>query len=135
MHWRQGVVSRSLFAVRAKLKLSNLRSCLKVVNLLTLQAVSFSLKEDIPSELEKAADYLGTIRDNARPELRALLDLQIAAEYVEIARLEQEAGDANMADRYRQTTEGILRSLGWRDVSAEAMAKLTRGQLWQKAKK
>ena len=99
------VVSRSLFAVRAKLKLSNLRSCLKVVNLLTLQAVSFSLKEDIPSELEKAADYLGTIRDNARPELRALLDLQIAAEYVEIARLEQEAGDANMADRYRQTTE------------------------------
>jgi hypothetical protein len=105
------------------------------VNLLTLQAVSFSLKEDIPSELEKAADYLGTIRDNARPELRALLDLQIAAEYVEIARLEQEAGDANMADRYRQTTEGILRSLGWRDVSAEAMAKLTRGQLWQKAKK
>jgi hypothetical protein len=105
-------------------------------DLLTLHAVTFSqAREDTPSELQKAADYLGTIRSSKRPELRSVLDLQIATDYVEIARQEQEAGDAKMADRHRQMAEGILHSLGWQDVSGQTTAKLTRGQLWWKAKK
>ncbi len=105
-------------------------------DLLTLQAVQFSqVREDTPSDLQKAADYLGTIRSSKRPELRPVLDLQIAIDYVEIARLERDAGNATAADRHQHTAEGILRSLGRQDVSAEAMAKLTRWQLWWKATK
>jgi len=105
-------------------------------DLLTLRAVTFSqVREDTPSDLQKAADYLGNIRSSKRPELRPILDLQIATDYVEMARLEQEAGNATMADRHRQTAEGILHSLGWQDVSRETMAKLTRRQLWWKATK
>src|SRR5580700_5988465 len=62
-------------------------------DLLTLQAVTLSqVREDTPSDLQKAADYLGTIRSAKRPELRPVLDLQIASDYVEMARLEREAG-------------------------------------------
>jgi hypothetical protein len=52
-----------------------------------------------------------------------------------MARLEQEAGNANMADRHRQMAEGLLRSLGWQDVSSATTAKLTRWQFWWKATK
>jgi hypothetical protein len=105
-------------------------------DLLTLQAVTFSqVREDTPSDLQKAAEYLGKIRISNRPELRPVLDLQIATDYLEMARLEQDAGNASMADRHRQMAEGILHSLGWQDVSSEAVAKLTRRQLWWKATK
>jgi hypothetical protein len=105
-------------------------------DLLTLQAVQYSqVREDTPSDLQKAADYLGTIRSSKRPELRPVLDLQIAADYVEMARLEQDVGDATMADRHRQMAEGILHSIGWQDVSRETMTKLTRYQPWSKRAK
>jgi hypothetical protein len=105
-------------------------------DLLTLQAITFSqVRQDIPSDLQKAADYLETIRGSQRAELRSVLDLQIATDYVEMARLERDAGNAASADHHRQMAEGILHSLGWQDVSAEKMAKLTRWQLWWKATK
>jgi len=105
-------------------------------DLLTLQSLGFSkFNEDTPSALQKDADYLGTIRSSKRPELRPVLDLRIATDYVEMARLEREAGDAAVADRHRQMAEGILHSLGWQDVSGEALAKLTHGQLWWKRAK
>jgi len=101
-------------------------------DLLMLQAVQYSqVREDTPSDLQKAADYLGAIRSKS-PELDPLLDLQIATDYVEIARLERDAGKVISADRHLQMAEGILHSLGWRDVSGETMAKLTRKQLWWK---
>jgi hypothetical protein len=100
-------------------------------DLLTLQSVKYAqVREDTPSDLQKAADYLGTIRSSESPELRSLLDLQIATDYIEMARLERDAGDTILADRHRQTAEGILHSLGWQDVSGETTAKLMRWQLW-----
>lgn len=103
---------------------------------MTLQAVTFSqVREDTPSDLQKAADYLETIRSSKRLELRPVLDLQIATDYVEMARLEQEAGNATMADRHRQIAVETLHSLGWQDISGETMGKLTRWQLWWKASK
>lgn|ERR1035441_1444978 len=72
-------------------------------DLLTLRALGYSkFREDAPSDLQKDADYLGTIRSSKRPELRPVLDLQIATDYVEMARLEQEGGNAAMAGRHRQ---------------------------------
>jgi hypothetical protein len=105
-------------------------------DLLTLQAVKYSqVREDTPSDLQKAADYLETIRSSKPPELRPLLDLQIATDYVEMARLERDIGNTTLADRHRQMAEGILHSLGWQDVSGETTAKLTRLQLWWKRTK
>jgi hypothetical protein len=105
-------------------------------DLLALQAVTFSqVREDTPPDLQKAADYLATIRSSKRPEVRPVLDLQIATDYVEMARLEQETGNAATADRHRHMAEGILHSLGWQNVSGEAMAELTRRHLWWKAAK
>lgn len=105
-------------------------------DLLTLQALGYSkFREDTPADLQKDADYLGTIRSSKRPELRPVFDLQIASDYVEMARLEQEAGNTAMADGHRQMAEGILHSLGWQDVSGETMAKLTHGQFWWKRAK
>jgi hypothetical protein len=105
-------------------------------DLLTLQTLGFSrISEDKPSALQKNADYLGTIRNSKRPELRPILDLQTATDYMEMARLEQDAGNTTMADHHRQMAEGILHSLGWQDVSSETLAKLSHGQLWWKATK
>ena len=105
-------------------------------DLLTLQAVGFSkFSEDTPSALQKNADYFGSIRGSKRPELRSVLDLQIATDYVGMARLEQESGNAAVADRHRQLAGSIVHSLGWQDVSSETLAKLTHGQLWWKATK
>jgi hypothetical protein len=105
-------------------------------DLLTLQALGFStFSEDTPSALQKNADYFGTIRVSQRPELRSVLDLQIATDYVEMARLERDAGNAAAADHHRQMAEGILHSLGWQDVSSETLAKLTHGQGWWKTNK
>jgi hypothetical protein len=104
--------------------------------LLTLQAVKYSqVREDTPLDLQKAADYLGTIRSKKPPELRPLLDLQIATDYVEMARLERDAGNTIPADRHQQMAECILHSLGWQDVSGETTAKLTRSPLWWKKTK
>jgi hypothetical protein len=126
-HWRKPMSFESL----KKQDDGQLRA-----DLLTLQAVTLSqVREDTPSDLQKAADYLETIRSAKRPELRPVLDLQIATDYVEMARLEREAGNANMADRHRQMAEGILRSLGWQDVSSATTAKLARWQFWWKATK
>jgi hypothetical protein len=105
-------------------------------DLLTLQAVTFSqVKKDAPSDFQKAADYLGKLRYGKRTELAAVIDLRIATDYLEIARLEREAGNITMADRHRQAAVDIVRSLGWQSVSDETMAKLTHGQLWWKATK
>jgi hypothetical protein len=105
-------------------------------DLLTLQAMEYSqVREDTPSDLQKAADYLGEIRNGKSPELTALLDLQIATDYVEMARLERDIGNTALADHHRQMADGILHSLGWQDVSDETTAKLTRWQLWWKRAK
>jgi hypothetical protein len=105
-------------------------------DLITLQAVGFSkFNENMPLALQKNADYLGKIRNTQRPELWPVLDLQIAADYVGMARLEQDMGNAIMADRHRQMAEAIVHSLGWQNVSSETLAKLTRRQLWWKRAK
>jgi hypothetical protein len=64
-----------------------------------------------------------------------VLDLRIATCYVEIARLERDAGNAVAADHHVQMAQDILHSLGWQNVSSEALVSLTHGQLWWKATK
>ena len=105
-------------------------------DLLTLQAVAFSqFREDSPPELQKAADYFGTLRGTRSADLQPLLDLQIATYDLEIARLERNAGNPTGADHHEQMAVTILRSLGWQDTSSEKLARLTVGKLWWKRTK
>lgn len=105
-------------------------------DLLTLQAVSFSqFTNDTPADLQRAADYLGTMRSGKRPEIAAVVDTQIATYDVEMARLEQAAGNATLADRHWKRAQDILVSLGWQDVSRETLARLTHAQLLWKTTK
>jgi len=105
-------------------------------NLLALQTVAFSqFREDAPASLQNAADYLRAVRRGKQPDVRSVLDLQIATCYVEMARLEGDAGNATAASRDQQMAENILHSLGWQDVSNEKLAQLTRRELWWKRPK
>lgn len=105
-------------------------------DLLKLQAVSFShFTNDTPSDLQKATDYLGTVRGGEQSEIAAVVDAQIATYDVEMARLEQAAGNAISADRHWKRAQDILVSLGWQDVSRETLARLTHAQLLSKATK
>ncbi|MGB9073094.1 MAG: hypothetical protein WCC22_10535 [Terriglobales bacterium] len=105
-------------------------------DLLTLQAVSFSqFTSGAPSDLQRAADYLATMRGGRQPEIAAIVDIQVATFDVEMARLEQAAGNATLADRHWKKAQDILVSLGWQDVSRETLARLTHAQLLWKAPK
>ena len=106
------------------------------VDLLALQAAQFSQTvKDAPPDLERAAKRLETIRSDRSPEANSVLDLHVAALYVEAARLERESGRGAAADHYLNAAEGILHSLGWKDVSSAALADLTRRSLWWKEKR
>jgi hypothetical protein len=105
-------------------------------NLLTLQTVAFSqFVKDAQPDLEKVAEHLETERSTQSPELRPVLDLRIATCYVEVARLERDAGNVVAADLHLQMARDILHSLGWQNVSSETLASLIRGQLWWKERK
>jgi hypothetical protein len=105
-------------------------------NLLTLQTVEFSqFVKDAQPDLEKVVEHLEMVRNTQSPEVRPVLDLRIATCYVEIARLERDAGNAVPADHHLKMAQDILHSLGWQNVSSEALASLTRGQLWWKGTK
>lgn len=105
-------------------------------DLLTLQAVSFSqFTDDTPPDLQKAMDYLGTMRGGEHSEMAAVVDAQIATYDVEMARLEQAAGNTTLADRHWRKAQDILVSLGWQDVSRGTLARLTHAQLLWKATK
>jgi hypothetical protein len=104
-------------------------------DLLALQAAEFSqFAKDAPPDLQKAAERLEGIRGNQSADAQSVLDMHIAACYVEAARLERESGNSSAASHHQQAAEDILHSLGWKDTSNEAMADLTRGKLWWKEK-
>src|ERR1700690_1577914 len=55
-------------------------------DLVALQSLEFSkFSEDAPWALQKNIDCFGTIRSGKRPELRPVVDLQIATDYAEMA--------------------------------------------------
>ncbi|MFZ0136166.1 MAG: hypothetical protein WAK89_03855 [Candidatus Sulfotelmatobacter sp.] len=70
--------------------------------------------------LERAVPALEQLRSQAPERLRPIIDLQLATDYAAIARLEQGAE----ASRAMELAQGLLNSLGWKDVSADALNRL-----------
>jgi hypothetical protein len=79
---------------------------------------------DYHSALERNIPALQKLRDQAPKRLRPLIDLQLAVDYAEMAQFEQEVNHLEEASKARQSAQGLLRSLGWKDVSADALNSL-----------
>jgi hypothetical protein len=79
---------------------------------------------DYRSVIERNIPYLQKLRDQAPERLRPLIDLRLAVDYAEMAHLEQEANHLEEADKARQSAQGLLGSLGWKDVSPDALNRL-----------
>jgi len=73
------------------------------------------------SAIERNIPYLQKLRDQAPEQLRPPIDLRLATDYAEMARFEQQAGHFEEAGKARQSAQGLLSMLGWRDVSTDAV--------------
>jgi len=73
------------------------------------------------SAIERNIPYLQKLRDQAPEQLRPPIDLRLATDYAEMARLEQQAGHFAEASKARRSVQGLLSMLGWRDVSTDAV--------------
>jgi hypothetical protein len=76
------------------------------------------------SALERNIPYLQKLRDHAPDQLRPPIDLRLATDYAEMAQFEKKAGHLAEADKATQSAQRILSSLGWRDLSADALNSL-----------
>jgi hypothetical protein len=99
-------------------------------------ALEFSsmLIKNTPSSIENNVNSLATIRREAPQELWPILDLRLAKDYAMEARLEQQAGNQEAANEHRESTKTLLRSLGWRDTSDDALTNLADAQLRLRSK-
>lgn len=76
---------------------------------------------DYHSVLERNIPYLQKLRDQAPDRLRPPINLQLAVDYAQMARLEQEVNHMEAAARARESAQGLLSVLGWKDVSTDAL--------------
>jgi hypothetical protein len=76
------------------------------------------------SALERNIPYLQKLRDRAPELLRPPIDLQLATDYAEMARLEKDAGHLAEAGKAMQSAQNLLGSLGWQNLSVDALNSL-----------
>jgi hypothetical protein len=86
------------------------------------------------SSIQRNVSNLVRIRGKAPQELWPILDLRLAKDYAMMARLEQ-AGNPQLAAEHQQSAEALLRSLGWNDVSDNAVTSLADEQLRSRLKR
>jgi hypothetical protein len=101
-------------------------------------AFSFSnlnlLVQNTPSSIQNSVNSLAKIRCKAPQELWPILDLRLAKDYAMMACLEQQAGNQKAANQHLESAKALLRSLGWRDVSDNALTDLADAQLRSRLK-
>jgi hypothetical protein len=96
--------------------------------------LSSMLIQNTPSSIQNNVDTVAKIREKAPRELWPVLNLRLAKDYVMEARLEQQAGDRKTANEHLESARALLRSLGWRDISDNALADLADAQLRSSSK-
>lgn len=79
---------------------------------------------DYQSAIKRNIPYLQKLGEQTPERLRPLIDLQLAVDYAEMAHLEQDANHLEQASKARQSAQGLLSSLGWKDVSPDALNRL-----------
>lgn len=80
------------------------------------------------SAVDKNIPFLQQLRKRAPQELWPPIDLQMATDYAELARLQQAENPAE-ADKSRRSAEDILRSLGWTQLSHDVLDALADREL------
>lgn len=90
--------------------------------------LSSLLIQNTKASLQHNVSSLGEIRGQAPRDLWPILDLRLAKDYAVMARLEQ-ASDSAVAASHRQMAAALLNSLGWKDVSDNAVAAVADKQL------
>jgi hypothetical protein len=93
-----------------------------------------SIVQNTSPSVQNNVSSLAEIRSKAPQELWPILDLRLATDYAMMARLEQQAGNSGAAAGHQQSAKDLLRSLGWRDVSDEAVTDLADRQLRSRLK-
>ena len=76
------------------------------------------------ASLQRNVDGLAEIRGKAPQELWPVLDLRLARDYAAMAQVEGRANNSVAATNHRRHAADLLRSLGWNDVSDDAVAAL-----------
>ncbi len=79
--------------------------------------------------LEQHITALEKLRPKAVQEFRPIIDLRLAEDHATIARLEERANNSSEATSHRRIAEDLLQSLGWRDISENALNQLADRQL------
>jgi hypothetical protein len=101
---------------------------------LALSLSSVSIRNTLPS-IQNNVSNLAKIRSKAPQELWPVLDLRLAKDYAMMARLEQQAGDPRDAAEHQRSAKALLSSLGWPDVSDNAVTDVADGQLRSRLKR
>lgn len=91
--------------------------------------------QNTPSSIQNNLSSLAKIRNNAPQELWPILDLRLAKDYAMMARLEQQGDNPRAATEHQESARDLLRSLGWQDVSDNAVADLADKQLGSRLKR
>jgi len=89
---------------------------LSVSRVLQLQKTEGSLRQDI--------EVLDKLRPKAAHEFWRIIDLRLAEDHAGVARIEEQANNSAQAAGHRRIAEDLLQSLGWRDVSENALNQL-----------
>jgi hypothetical protein len=117
----------SAFISLGKQDAEELRTVLRTLNFLSESHLLTKL-EPSPAEyhsaLQRNIPYLQELRHQAPERLRPLIDLQLGVDYAEMAHFDQEANRLEEASKARQSAQGLLLSLGWKDVSVDALNSL-----------
>lgn len=103
----------------------------------TFFAIQFFSTPDQNAEksLQNHLESLARVRRGAPEELSPILDLQLARDYAVMALLEDQGGNLAVAGQHRQSAAAILKSLGWQDVSDNAMTALADSELRSRLKR
>jgi hypothetical protein len=96
---------------------------------------SNALSQNTARLLQKNIDDLGVLRARAPQDVWPIIDLRIATDNAVIARLEEQANNPAEANTHMQIAAGLFRSLGWRDVSADALKNVADKQLQSRLRK
>ena len=97
-------------------------------------AYAFSLShilllEKTQGSLEQNIGVLEKLRPKAAHEFWPIIDLRLAEDHAVIARIEEQANNSAQATGHRRVAEDLLHSLGWQDVSENALNQLADKQL------
>lgn len=77
-----------------------------------------------PETISQQIRYLESLRAIAPSDVRPMIDLQMATDEAVLARTLEDSGKPSEAGVHREVARALLRGLGWRDTSDDALMKV-----------